>query len=451
MSGGNLDAYMSSLVGDDAIASSGDESDTGGGGKTDLTDQDFENWDNLAEEDGWPSDWGQVESLDINMVASEVWQMLDLTKAEEEGFKTEWGRNNVSYERPPTDGQAVIEYTTRDIQFYGDRLRSADHELAVSGGDGGADHVVVAFDCPSKTRTAIRIMAINKKKTYRTVLRGVSNRKEVFKKLTSGEVFPDSGLKGVKDLVSVKSTVSKSDHGSAEICAAIDKLEKSEIISTFKWGVLNVRAGQVEENEMYSNIHEESSPDYLEFLQFLGQEVVLDGWSKYRGGLDNRGTNATGEKSVYTEHRGFEIMYHVATLLPFQPDDLQRVERKRHLGNDITAIMFREQDAPPFDPCVLTTQFTNIFCVVSVAYRDEATNEPWYQVVISNKTGMPPYGPYIAEPPLYRKGDPAFRDMLLTKLINGERCALFRAPDFKFKMQRTRKHMLEDMAKPYLK
>lgn len=29
-------------------------------------------------------------------------------------------------------------------------------------------------------------------------------------------------------------------------------------------------------------------------------------------------------------------MYHVATLLPYQPDDLQRVERKRHLGNDVS-------------------------------------------------------------------------------------------------------------------
>lgn len=46
--------------------------------------------------------------------------------------------------------------------------------------------------------------------------------------------------------------------------------------------------------------------------------------------------NTTGTHSVYTEHKGFEIMFHVSTLLPFQANDLQRVERKRHLGNDVS-------------------------------------------------------------------------------------------------------------------
>jgi hypothetical protein len=29
-------------------------------------------------------------------------------------------------------------------------------------------------------------------------------------------------------------------------------------------------------------------------------------------------------------------------MLPFQRDDLQRVERKRHVGNDIVVVLFKE-------------------------------------------------------------------------------------------------------------
>lgn len=35
-------------------------------------------------------------------------------------------------------------------------------------------------------------------------------------------------------------------------------------------------------------------------------------------------------------------MFHVSTKLPFQPDDEQKVERKRHLGNDICVIVFND-------------------------------------------------------------------------------------------------------------
>ena len=32
-------------------------------------------------------------------------------------------------------------------------------------------------------------------------------------------------------------------------------------------------------------------------------------------------------------------MFHVSTLLPFHKDDLQRVERKRHIGMDLLAVL----------------------------------------------------------------------------------------------------------------
>jgi hypothetical protein len=58
----------------------------------------------------------------------------------------------------------------------------------------------------------------------------------------------------------------------------------------------------------------------------------LKGWNHYRAGLDVK-SDTTGTHSVYTRFKDdFEIMFHCSHLLPFQANDKQRVERKRHLG-----------------------------------------------------------------------------------------------------------------------
>ena len=54
----------------------------------------------------------------------------------------------------------------------------------------------------------------------------------------------------------------------------------------------------------------------------------------------------TGEQSVYTEHCGKEVMYHVATLVPFSETDPQQLHRKRHINNDIVFIVFQEANTP---------------------------------------------------------------------------------------------------------
>eukprot|EP01119_Soliformovum_irregulare_P000061 TRINITY_DN10051_c0_g2_i1.p1 TRINITY_DN10051_c0_g2~~TRINITY_DN10051_c0_g2_i1.p1 ORF type:complete len:145 (+),score=35.87 TRINITY_DN10051_c0_g2_i1:148-582(+) len=137
-------------------------------------------------------------------------------------------------------------------------------------------------------------------------------------------------------------------------------------------------------------------------------------------------------------------MFHVSTLLPFQPDDLQRVERKRHLGNDIVCIIFNDGDQP-FDPLCLTTHFTNVFIVISV--DKSRTDDTYYKINIANKLGVPPYSPFLKSCPSYRK-DERFREFLLSKLINSERAAML-SPDFKGKMIRTNKEILADLSRTY--
>lgn len=53
----------------------------------------------------------------------------------------------------------------------------------------------------------------------------------------------------------------------------------------------------------------------------------------------------------------FKIVYHVSTLLPFHEDDKQRVERKRHLGNDVVNVIFVDSYSQTFNPESIKTNF----------------------------------------------------------------------------------------------
>ena len=110
---------------------------------------------------------------------------------------------------------------------------------------------------------------------------------------------------------------------------------------TYKFGVLYCKEGQTTEDEWFSNEH--GSAEFDEFLDILGDRIKLKGWDKFRGGLDVQG-GTTGEESVYLEYRSQQIMFHVSTLLPFHASDEQKIERKRHIGNDIVVIIYAEGD-----------------------------------------------------------------------------------------------------------
>ena len=121
--------------------------------------------------------------------------------------------------------------------------------------------------------------------------------------------------------------------------------------------------GQTSEEALFGN--RGHSPALDTFLEMVGHRVSLASHQGYRGGLDTQ-FGQTGRESVYTEHcgdnryyyyyiniillsspsPGKEIMYHVATLLPFSDTDAQQLQRKRHIGNDIVSIVFQEANTP---------------------------------------------------------------------------------------------------------
>lgn len=142
----------------------------------------------------------------------------------------------------------------------------------------------------------------------------------------------------------------------------LENFETKQVIKNYKIGVLYCKEGQSQEDEMFCN--EYGSEAFEQFLDFLGDRVELNGWKKYRAGLDVNG-GSTGTHSVHTQWNGGEIMFHVSTLLPFTPGDPQQIERKRHLGNDILMIVFKEGNGPPFSPNTITSEFNHVFAVIT--------------------------------------------------------------------------------------
>lgn len=142
---------------------------------------------------------------------------------------------------------------------------------------------------------------------------------------------------------------------------------------------------------------------------------------RFRGGLDVC-HGQTGSEAVFTSFQGREIMFHVATKLPFTEGDPQQVsycitpsplwwltarcfwgyfqdrflnrhfffsppcphllaqlQRKRHIGNDIVALVYQEGKTP-FLSDVIKSHFLHCFLVVRRIQTGEETGETAYQV-----------------------------------------------------------------------
>eukprot|EP00013_Stygamoeba_regulata_P005177 CAMPEP_0177640456 /NCGR_PEP_ID=MMETSP0447-20121125/6552_1 /TAXON_ID=0 /ORGANISM="Stygamoeba regulata, Strain BSH-02190019" /LENGTH=775 /DNA_ID=CAMNT_0019142527 /DNA_START=47 /DNA_END=2374 /DNA_ORIENTATION=- len=213
--------------------------------------------------------------------------------------------------------------------------------------------------------------------------------------------------------------------------------------TAIKVGVLYSKVGQTED-EMFSN--ETGSEDFNEFLSFLGDRVQLKNWRKFRGGLDVK-NDTTGTESVYQTHQDYELMFHVSTLLPHSSTDAQQLERKRHIGNDIVLLVFREGEGEPFCPNDLNSQFNYVFLVVTKVHNPKEPSKIFYQVGCALREGVLPIEPFLLSPPIYEANDD-FRAILLDKVINGE-LAAFHAPSFAAKIVRTREAQLLALCEKY--
>ena len=62
-------------------------------------------------------------------------------------------------------------------------------------------------------------------------------------------------------------------------------------------------------------------------------------------------------------------MFHVSTLLPHEPNDPQKLQRKRHIGNDIVCVVFLETDNTHFSPSCIKSHFLHTFIVVRASAK----------------------------------------------------------------------------------
>ncbi|KAG5897568.1 hypothetical protein JTB14_007280 [Gonioctena quinquepunctata] len=217
------------------------------------------------------------------------------------------------------------------------------------------------------------------------------------------------------------------------------KLDQVFIKSELKVGVIYVKEGQYTEEEILDN--NDNTFMFEEFLQLLGDKIRLRGFDKYKGGLDTV-HDLTGLYSVYTHWRNIEIMFHVSTLLPYERHDPQKLQRKRHIGNDIVCVVFLEADNTSFSPACIKSHFLHTFILVRTSPRIKR-KPTHYEVSVVTRDEVGAYKPYLWEQSVFDKG-PMFREWLLTKIVNGER-ASYSAPKFARMQERTRSQMLEDI------
>lgn len=217
------------------------------------------------------------------------------------------------------------------------------------------------------------------------------------------------------------------------------EMELKQVVSNYKFGILYAKEGQYRETDMFSNEH--GSEAFEHFLSMIGDKIALEGWTQYRAGLDVR-TNATGTHSVYTTWEDYEVMFHVSTYLPYDDKNRQQLERKRHLGNDIVVLIFSDGNTP-YLANAIKSEFNHVFIVVQPVKLPSGAVA--YRVGTTYKEGVKRFTPHLPDPNEYVFAHgPAFREFLLTKLINAERAA-YCAPSFAAKINRTKTMLLEGL------
>uniref|UniRef100_A0A6B2L9J1 Rap-GAP domain-containing protein n=1 Tax=Arcella intermedia TaxID=1963864 RepID=A0A6B2L9J1_9EUKA len=254
----------------------------------------------------------------------------------------------------------------------------------------------------------------------------LKRKKQAIEAILKSKNFKFQSLKRIKD---------------PKFTTDIISFEEKFIMKHYKVGVLYCKEGQKDQREMFSN--ERASSEFKAFLKILGDKVALKGFSGYAGGLDTTPLGSTGEYSIHSSWRDYELMFHISTMLPYCNDDPQQLQRKRHLGNDIVLVVFKEGNLA-YSPSTVTSMFNQVIIVVQpVQYK----NECWYRLSVAHKLSLKSFGPPLPEPALFQ-GNEVFRDFLITKIINGERAA-YRAEPIESKLIESRLGLLSHLEQSF--
>jgi hypothetical protein len=142
----------------------------------------------------------------------------------------------------------------------------------------------------------------------------------------------------------------------------VRKLELMSHRLGVKIGVIFVREGCEDQNQILATTWEETSVLFREFMTGIGWPVKLESHYGYNGGLDTKNSQ-NGVTSVYYADFMNEIMFHIAPLIPTDPSDHQQIYKKRHIGNDHIHIVWSEANQE-YDPSTITSQFNQAHIIV---------------------------------------------------------------------------------------
>jgi len=199
-----------------------------------------------------------------------------------------------------------------------------------------------------------------------------------------------------------------------DICS----FEKQLLQTKYKFGLLLRLNDENDEDSLFST--NGVTPGFEEFLSVLGEKKKLKGWKDYSGGLDTK-DDLDCKESVYARWNSFEIMWHICPYMNLSTTNKQQVERKRHIGNDVCAIIYDEGHTP-IDPSILTSRFIHV--IIVVRNRNDLSNaeKVFYELAVSSKEGTGEHHPLLPKSRIFEKS-PQLRDFLFTKMINAERAS----------------------------
>jgi hypothetical protein len=347
----------------------------------------------------------------------------------DQSYRVEDGtETSVTTDRGAYQGNIILENPETETRWYFRYFLTKFHQnfVAFLPGNGGEEMEPVMLSVLSDTDGAIRAILWRRSGSERLLTKGAPGKSIDPKKVMAGfgHGLPEKRVQEVKD---------------PGLQQDLLRIEEQEGAVNFKIGVLFAASGQTTDDEMFSN--EDGPPDFEAFYKCLGEYKPLEGHKGYRGGLDVV-SGTTGSHCVHTVEYGKEIMFHVSTLLPFSHDNVQQLERKRHLGNDICNVIYQEDSGTSFNPDSIRSQFNHIHVVVSPIAEG-------YTVKVYSKNTVPEYGPPLPNPCIFPTLA-ELRHFLVVKLLNGEKAALGSpTSSFASKKERTLEMLIASMHESY--
>lgn len=183
---------------------------------------------------------------------------------------------------------------------------------------------------------------------------------------------------------------------------AIATFDRIATVDSYKVGVIYIGEGQTNEREIFMN--DIGSPAYTSFVRDLGTLCRLKGAKFNTGGLDTR-DDIDGEFTYCWRDRCMELVFHIPTMMPTNPDDeMTYPNKKRHIGNDFVNIIFNDSGLPyNFD--TFPSQFNYVHIVISPESRasfvdrrldaDPDGRNRYYKVQAISKPGFPDISPAV--------------------------------------------------------